>query len=59
MKTQIEKQEKNLVKLNIEVPAKDAIEAYNRAVQRVSQHINIAGFRKGKAPKAKPPITKW
>lgn len=52
MKTQIEKQEKNLVKLNIEVPAKEAIEAYNKAAQRISQQINIAGFRKGKAPRA-------
>ena len=51
MKTQVEKQEKNIVKLNIEVPAQEAVEAYNRAVQRISQHINIAGFRRGKAPR--------
>lgn len=52
MKTQVEKQEKNIVKLNIEVPAQEAVDAYNRAVQRISQHINIAGFRRGKAPRA-------
>lgn len=51
MKTQVEKQEKNIVKLNIEVPAQEAVDAYNRAVQRISQHINIAGFRRGKAPR--------
>lgn len=51
MKTQVEKQEKNVVKLSIEVPAQEAVDAYNRAVQRISQHINIAGFRRGKAPR--------
>lgn len=51
MKTQVEKQEKNIVKLSIEVPAQEAVDAYNRAVQRISQRINIAGFRRGKAPR--------
>lgn len=51
MKTQVENQEKNVVKLSIEVPAQEAVDAYNRAVQRISQHINIAGFRRGKAPR--------
>lgn len=51
MKTQVEKQEKNVVKLSIEVPAQEAVDAYNRAVQRISQHINISGFRRGKAPR--------
>lgn len=52
MKIEIVKEEKNLVKLNVEIPAKDAIEAYNKAAQKVSQHMNIPGFRKGKAPRA-------
>ena len=34
------------------VPAKEADSAYNMAVSRISQHINIDGFRKGKAPRA-------
>ena len=51
MKTQVENQEKNVVKLSIEVPAQEAVDAYNKAVQRISQHINIAGFRRGKAPR--------
>ena len=51
MKTQVENQEKNVVKLSIEVPAQEAVDAYNRAVQRISRHINIAGFRRGKAPR--------
>ena len=51
MKIELEKQEHNVVKFNIEIPAKDAVEAYNRASQRISQHVNIPGFRRGKAPR--------
>lgn len=51
MKSEIVKQDKNVVELSIEVPAKDAQQAYDRAVKHVSQYVNIAGFRKGKAPK--------
>ncbi|MBQ3310743.1 trigger factor [bacterium] len=51
MKIELEKQEHNLVKINIEIPAKDAVEAYNKASMRISQHMNIPGFRKGKAPR--------
>ena len=51
MKIELEKQEHNVVKMNIEFPAKDATEAYNKASMRISQHINIPGFRKGKAPR--------
>ncbi len=51
MKIELEKQEHNVVKMNIEFPAKDAVEAYNRASQRISQHVNIPGFRRGKAPR--------
>lgn len=51
MKIELEKEENNVVKMNIEFPAKDAVEAYNRASARISQHINIPGFRRGKAPR--------
>lgn len=51
MKINIEKEANNMVKLEIEVPAKDAINGYNKAVKRVSQYVNISGFRKGKAPR--------
>ena len=50
MKSTLTKKEDNLVSLNIVVPAKEADSAYNMAVSRISQHINIDGFRKGKAP---------
>lgn len=38
--------------MDITIPAKDAVDAYNKAVQRISQYVNIDGFRKGKAPRA-------
>ncbi len=52
MKSTLTKKEENVVSLNIVIPAKEADSAYNTAVSRISQHINIDGFRKGKAPKA-------
>ena len=38
--------------MDITIPAKDAVEAYNNAVRKISQYVNIDGFRKGKAPRA-------
>ena len=52
MKITLEKEKENVVKLDITIPAKDATEAYNKAVQKISQYVNIDGFRKGKAPRA-------
>ena len=52
MKTTIEKQPENIVKVDIEVPAKDAVNYYNNAAKRLAQYVNIPGFRKGKAPMA-------
>ena len=52
MKVTLEKEKENVVKLDITIPAKDAADAYNKAVQRISQYVNIDGFRKGKAPRA-------
>lgn len=51
MKTNIEKEANNVVKLEVEIPAKDAVTEYNKAVKRVSEYVNIPGFRKGKAPR--------
>lgn len=51
MKIKLEKEANNIAKLEIEIPAKDAVEGYNRAVQKISEHVNIPGFRKGKAPR--------
>ena len=51
MNTTIEKQENNIVKVDIEIPAKDAVNYYNNAAKRLAQYVNIPGFRKGKAPR--------
>ena len=51
METKIEKLEGNVVKVDITVPAKDAVEYYNNAAKRLAQYVNIPGFRKGKAPR--------
>ena len=51
MKTTIEKQPENMVKVEIEVPAKDAVNYYNNAAKRLAQYVNIPGFRKGKTPR--------
>lgn len=51
MKANIEKEANNVVKLEIEIPAKDAVTEYNKAIKRVSEYVNIPGFRKGKAPR--------
>ena len=52
MKVTLEKEKENVVKLDITIPAKEAVDAYNNAVRRISQYVNIDGFRKGKAPRA-------
>ena len=51
MNTKIEKQPENIVKVDIEVPAKEAVEYYNNAAKKIAQYVNIPGFRKGKAPR--------
>ena len=51
METKIEKLPENIVKVDIEIPAKDAVNFYNNAAKRLAQYVNIPGFRKGKAPR--------
>ena len=51
METKIEKLPENIVKVEIEVPAKDAVDYYNNAAKKLAQYVNIPGFRKGKAPR--------
>lgn len=52
MKSTLTQGQDNLVTLNMVIPANEATSAYNTAVNRIAQHINIDGFRKGKAPRA-------
>ncbi|MBE7703007.1 MAG: trigger factor [Cyanobacteria bacterium SIG28] len=51
METKIEKLPENVVSVDINIPAKDAVTYYNNAVKRFAQYVNIPGFRKGKAPR--------
>ena len=52
MTVTVENEKENVVKLNITIPAKEATDAYNSAVRRISQYVNVDGFRKGKAPRS-------
>ena len=47
-----EKLEKSRVKLTIDIPVEEVEQAYRRAVRRVSDKVNIPGFRRGRAPQA-------
>ena len=51
METKFEKLPENIVKVDIEIPAKDAVNYYNNAAKKLAQYVNIPGFRKGKAPR--------
>lgn len=51
MNATVEKTEKNVVTLKLQIEAQKAVDAYNKACKRISERINIAGFRKGKAPR--------
>ena len=50
IKTQIEKLEGNVVKVEVTVDAKVAKDAYDKILKRMSSNMNLAGFRKGKVP---------
>ena len=52
MKSKLTKGQDNLVSVSMTIPANEATTAYNTAASRISQYINIDGFRKGKAPRA-------
>ncbi|MCI5901926.1 MAG: trigger factor [Blautia sp.] len=51
MSLQVEKLEKNMAKLTIEVSAEDLDKAMQNAYQKQKGKISIPGFRKGKAPR--------
>lgn len=51
MKVNVQKEANNIVKFDVEIPAKDAVTEYNKAVKKISEYVNIPGFRKGKAPR--------
>ena len=51
MSLQVEKLEKNMAKLTIEVPADDLEKALQSAYMKQRKKINMPGFRKGKVPR--------
>ena len=53
MSLQVEKLEKNMAKLTIEVPAEEFEKALETAYQKNKNKISLPGFRKGKAPRAR------
>ncbi len=52
MSLQVEKLEKNMAKLTVEVPAEQFENAIKKAYNKNKNRFNIPGFRKGKAPLA-------
>lgn len=51
MKIDLQKESNNIAKVEVEIPAKQGVDAYNRAVKNYARYVNIPGFRKGKAPR--------
>ena len=51
MSLQVEKLEKNMAKLTIEVSPEDLDKAIEKAYQKQKKQISIPGFRKGKVPR--------
>ena len=51
MSLQVEKLEKNMAKLTIEVSAEELDKAMEKAYQKQKSRISLPGFRKGKAPR--------
>ena len=51
MKVNIEKQEKNVVQLDIEIEAEVVAQEYSKTCRKFNNRVTIPGFRKGKAPR--------
>ncbi|MBE6092628.1 MAG: trigger factor family protein, partial [Selenomonas ruminantium] len=51
MKVTVENGENQQVTLTVEVEAAEVSKAVEKAVKRLSNRVNIPGFRKGKAPR--------
>ena len=52
MSLQVEKLENNMAKLTVEVSAEELEKALDGAYTKQKGQINVAGFRKGKVPRA-------
>ena len=51
MSLQVEKLEKNMAKLTIEVPAEELEKALQNAYLKQRKNLSVPGFRKGKVPR--------
>ena len=51
MKTELLGQEKNIVRIKLDIEAAEFTKALNKALNELSQQVNIPGFRKGKTPR--------
>lgn len=51
MKTELLGQEKNIVKIKLEIEAGEFTKALNKTLSELSQQVNVPGFRKGKTPR--------
>lgn len=52
MKVTLDREGKNVVKLDLELEPDKALKAYEQACRQLSHKVNIPGFRKGKAPRS-------
>ena len=51
MKTELLGQEKNIVKIKLEIEASEFKKTLNQTLNELSQQLNVPGFRKGKTPR--------
>ncbi|MDY6400068.1 MAG: trigger factor [Synergistales bacterium] len=51
MKTELLGQEKNIVKIKLDIEAAEFIKALNKTLNELSQQVRVPGFRKGKTPR--------
>src|SRR5271163_4120580 len=51
MKVTLDREGKNVVKLDLELEPDRAMRAYEQACRQLSHKVNIPGFRRGKAPR--------
>ena len=51
MKTELLGQEKNIVRIKLDIEAAEFTKALNKTLNELSQQVNVPGFRKGKTPR--------
>ncbi|HEY9679673.1 MAG TPA: trigger factor [Drouetiella sp.] len=51
MKVTLDREGKNLVRMDLELESEKALKAYEMACRSLSHQVNIPGFRRGKAPR--------